>query len=40
VEEKIVELQRSKRHLAEAIVSAGGDLLRTLTAEDLALLLS
>jgi SNF2 family DNA or RNA helicase len=39
VEEKIVELQRSKRHLAEAIVSAGGDLLRTLTAEDLAMLL-
>jgi superfamily II DNA or RNA helicase len=40
VEEKIVELQRSKRHLAEAIVSAGDHLLRTLTAEDLALLLS
>jgi superfamily II DNA or RNA helicase len=34
VEEKIVELQRSKRHLAEAIVSAGDHLLRTLTAED------
>ncbi len=40
VEEKIVELQKSKRDLAEAIVSADQNLLRSLTAEDLAVLLS
>jgi SNF2 family DNA or RNA helicase len=40
VEEKIVELQRNKRHLADAIISADSSLLRTLTAEDLQRLLS
>jgi len=40
VEEKIVELQREKRELADAIVSADNSLIRSLTAEDLQLLLS
>jgi SNF2 family DNA or RNA helicase len=40
VEEKIIELQRSKRELADAIVSADNSLIRSLTAEDLQLLLS
>ncbi len=40
VEEKIVELQRTKRDLAEAIISADGNVLGKLTAEDLELLLS
>ncbi|MDZ4806455.1 MAG: SNF2-related protein [Candidatus Eisenbacteria bacterium] len=40
VEEKIVELQRNKRHLADAIISADSSLLRSLTAEDLQRLLS
>jgi SNF2 family DNA or RNA helicase len=40
VEEKILELQKSKRDLAEAIVSADNSLIRNLTAEDLELLLS
>jgi len=41
VEEKILELQRSKRDLAEAIVNGeGSSLLQDLTEEDLELLLS
>jgi SNF2 family DNA or RNA helicase len=40
VEEKIVELQKSKRDLADAIVCADSSVLRNLTAEDLQLLLS
>ncbi|MCE9526519.1 MAG: DEAD/DEAH box helicase [Planctomycetales bacterium] len=40
VEEKILELQSSKRDLADAIISADGSLLQNLTAEDLRALLS
>ena len=40
VEEKILELQKTKRDLADAIVSADNSLIRSLTAEDLQLLLS
>ena len=40
VEEKILELQQTKRELADAIVSADESLIRTLTREDLELLLS
>jgi SNF2 family DNA or RNA helicase len=40
VEEKILELQRHKRELADAIVGADGSLLRSLTREDLERLLS
>ena len=40
VEEKIIELQQTKRDLAEAIISADGNLISRLTAEDLELLLS
>ncbi len=40
VEEKIIELQNTKRDLAEAIISADGNLISRLTAEDLELLLS
>jgi len=40
VEEKIVELQQSKRELADAVVTADDSVLRNLTAEDLQLLLS
>ena len=40
VEEKILELQKTKRDLADAIVSADNSLIRSLTAEDLELLLS
>ena len=40
VEDKIVELQRNKRELAEAIISADNNLIRELNAEDLQLLLS
>ncbi|MCP3997197.1 MAG: hypothetical protein GY722_19385 [bacterium] len=43
VEEKILELQRSKRRIAEAVldVDAGeGQSLRDLTADDLKMLLS
>ena len=38
VEEKILELQKSKRELADAVLSAGGSALGTLTADDLELL--
>lgn len=40
VEEKILELQRSKRELADAIVSADNSLIRNLSADDLTMLLS
>ncbi|MCX7426670.1 MAG: SNF2-related protein [Planctomycetia bacterium] len=40
VEDKILELQRTKRELADAIVSADQSIVANLTAEDLALLLS
>jgi superfamily II DNA or RNA helicase len=40
VEDKILELQATKRELANAIVSADNSMLRSLTAEDLQLLLS
>jgi superfamily II DNA or RNA helicase len=40
VEDKIVELQRSKRELADAIISADNSLIRQLSVEDLQLLLS
>jgi len=40
VEEKVLELQQRKRALADAIISADESLLRTLTREDLELLLS
>jgi superfamily II DNA or RNA helicase len=40
VEEKILELQKSKRDLADAIVGAQNSLIRDLKPEDLALLLS
>ncbi len=39
VEEKILQLQESKRSLAESIISADGSLIQRLTAEDLQLLL-
>jgi SNF2 family DNA or RNA helicase len=40
VEEKILELQKSKRDLADAIIDADKSLLEKLTADDLRLLLS
>ncbi len=40
VEEKILELQKSKRELADAIITGNNSLIRNLTAEDLQLLLS
>jgi SNF2 family DNA or RNA helicase len=40
VEEKVAELQQSKRTLADAILNADAGLVRTLKAEDLELLLS
>ena len=40
VEEKVLELQKTKRELADAILGADGSLLRDLTRDDLALLLS
>ncbi|MFV2068165.1 MAG: DEAD/DEAH box helicase [Pirellulales bacterium] len=39
VEEKILELQQHKRHLAEAIITADNSLIRRLTPEDLQVLL-
>ena len=39
VEDKIVELQRAKRDLADAIVRADEGLLRSLDREDLEILL-
>ena len=40
VEEKVLELQRSKRELADAILGADGGALADLTREDLELLLT
>jgi SNF2 family DNA or RNA helicase len=40
VEERVLELQQSKRTLADAILSADGSLIRSLKREDLELLLS
>ena len=40
VEEKVVELQKTKRDLAEAVIQANDSLIRKMTAEDLQLLLS
>ena len=40
VEEKVVELQKSKRDLADAIISADNSMLRNLTRDELELLLS
>ena len=40
VEDKILKLQKGKRELADAIVSADNSVIRNLTAEDLQLLLS
>ena len=40
VEEKILELQQSKRDLAEALICGDGSVLQNMTEEDLALLLS
>jgi SNF2 family DNA or RNA helicase len=40
VEEKILELQRSKRDLADAIITADNSVIGSLTREDLELLLS
>ena len=40
VEEKVLELQQSKRDLADAIISADNSLLHNLTRKDLELLLS
>jgi superfamily II DNA or RNA helicase len=40
VEEKIVALQHEKRELAEAIISADNSLIRSLSADDLQILLS
>ena len=40
VEEKVLELQQTKRELADAIITADNSLMRNLTREDLELLLS
>lgn len=40
VEDKILELQKQKRDLADAIISADGSVIRSLTSDDLQLLLS
>jgi SNF2 family DNA or RNA helicase len=40
VEEKVLELQRSKRELADAILTEDNAVLRGLKPEDLALLLA
>ena len=40
VEEKVLELQQSKRDLADAIINADNSLIRNLRREDLELLLS
>ena len=40
VEEKILELQRAKRDLADAVIQADGSLLAGLSREDLEMLLS
>jgi SNF2 family DNA or RNA helicase len=40
VEEKVLELQRRKRHLADSIISSDESLLKGITVEDLKLLLA
>ena len=40
VEEKVLELQRSKRDLADAIINADNSLIGNMTREDVELLLS
>ena len=40
VEEKVLELQSTKRELADAIVNADNSVLRNITSDDLKLLLS
>jgi len=40
VEEKVIELQKTKRDLADAIITADNSLIRSLTKEDLSLLLT
>jgi superfamily II DNA or RNA helicase len=40
VEEKVLELQNTKREIADAIINQDNSLLRTLRSEDLAMLLS
>jgi SNF2 family DNA or RNA helicase len=40
VEEKVLQLQQSKKDLADAIINADNSLIRTLGKEDLELLLS
>ena len=40
VEEKVIELQKTKRDLADAIITADNSLIRDLTREDLDLLLT
>ncbi len=40
VEERILELQREKKELVDAIISADNSLIRSLTAEDLQVLLA
>ena len=40
VEEKVIELQETKRALADAIISSENSLIRNLQKEDLELLLS
>jgi len=40
VEEKVLELQQTKRDLADAIINADNNLIRNLAKEDLELLLS
>jgi SNF2 family DNA or RNA helicase len=39
VEEKVLELQQTKRELADAIINADNSLIRNLSREDLELLL-
>lgn len=40
VEEKVLELQKTKRDLADAIINSDNNLIRNLQREDLELLLS
>ncbi|MGH7847903.1 MAG: helicase-related protein, partial [Candidatus Binatia bacterium] len=40
VEEKVLELQKTKRDLADAIITADNSLIHNLTRDDLELLLS
>jgi SNF2 family DNA or RNA helicase len=39
VEEKVLELQKTKKELADSIINADSSLIRTLTKDDLRLLL-